>query len=118
VSEFVWGAREAEAWGEGVSAPTRRAAGRGTTLSRARLASGVRTVHPVTDCLLGPALGLLVLVGSLACSQLLDGQALLSGLADTRSSRVFGDPGLVEQALPVMARAFFSRARAAVSRCR
>jgi hypothetical protein len=68
----------------------------------------MRTVHPVTDCLLGPALGLLVSVGGLACPQLLNGKALLSGLADTRSSRLFGDPGLVEQALPVMARAFFS----------
>jgi len=68
----------------------------------------VRTVNPVPDRVLGPALGLPVLLGLLARLQLLDGQAFVSGLANTRRSRVFGDLGLVEQALPVMARAFFS----------
>ena len=61
-------------------------------------------MNKIADRVLGPALGLPVLVGCLACFQLLDGQALLSGLADTRSSRVFGDPGLLEQALPVKVR--------------
>ena len=65
-------------------------------------------MNPVPDRVLGPALGLPVLLGLLARLQLLDGQAFVSGLANTRRSRVFGDLGLVEQALPVMARAFFS----------
>ena len=65
-------------------------------------------MNKIADRVFGPALGLLVLVSLVACAQLLDGHALLSGLADTRRSRIFGDAGLVERALPVMARAFFS----------
>ena len=52
-------------------------------------------MHPVPGRVLGAALGLLVLVSLVACAQLLDGHALLSGLADTRRSRIFGDAGLV-----------------------
>jgi hypothetical protein len=47
-------------------------------------------VTQIADRVFGPALGLLLLVSFLACLQLLDGQALLSGLAETRGSRVFG----------------------------
>jgi hypothetical protein len=38
------------------------------------------------------------LVRLLARSQLLDGLALLSGLADARGSRMFGGPGQLERA--------------------
>ena len=55
-------------------------------------------MHPVPDRVFGPALSLLVLVRLLARSQLLDGLALLSGLADARGSRMFGGPGQLERA--------------------
>jgi hypothetical protein len=57
---------------------------------------------PVAGCVFGAALGLLLLVSFSACLQLLDGLALLLGLAETRGSRVLGGQGLVKGALSVL----------------
>ena len=65
-------------------------------------------MNPVPGRVFGAALGLLVLIGFLACFQLLEGQALLSGLAEMGGSRTFGGLGLVERAFPMEGRAFHS----------
>ena len=57
---------------------------------------------PIPGRVFGAALGLLLLVSFSACLQLLDGLALLLGLAETRGSRVLGGQGLVKGALPVL----------------
>ncbi len=65
-------------------------------------------MNKIADRVLGPALGLPVVLGLLACPQLLDGQALLCGLADTRGGRALCDPGSIERAPPVKGRLFRS----------
>ena len=61
-------------------------------------------MHPVSNRVFGPTLSLFVLVRFLACSQLVDGLALQSGLADARGSSAFGGLGKLERALPVLRR--------------
>ena len=65
-------------------------------------------MHPVADSVFGPARSQLVSVSLLAYAQLLQGHALLSGLAEERGSRALGGLGVVERGLPVMRRLFHS----------
>lgn len=59
-------------------------------------------MYPVAGSVFGPAISLLAFLSRLSCDQLLDGLALLFGLADTRSRCLLSSLGLLKRALPVL----------------